>query len=101
MIRYLAIGALALCLVLGAVAWWQSARAGRIAAENAEMRDALLTAELLAEDRAQAARVLSAHVERLQADMARYAEIAKEIEGMPDAPVGPAVDTVLRRLRGE
>jgi len=55
----------------------------------------------MAEDRAQAARVLSAHVERLQADMARYAAIAAEIEDMPDAPVGPAVNTVLRRLRGE
>jgi len=101
MIRYLAIGALALCLVLGAVAWWQSARVSRITAENAELRDALLNAELMAEDRAQAARVLSAHVERLQADMARYAAIAAEIEDMPDAPVGPAVNTVLRRLRGE
>jgi len=101
MIRYLAIGALALCLALGAVAWWQSSRAGRIAAENDQLRDALLNAELMAEDRAQAARVLSAHVDRLQADMARYSEIAKEIEDMPDAPAGPAVGTVLRRLRGE
>ena len=101
MIRYLAIGALVLCLALGAVAWWQSSRVSRITAENEQLRDALLTAELLAEDRAQAARVLSAHVERLQADMARYAGIAAEIEDMPDAPVGPAVDTVLRRLRGE
>lgn len=101
MTRYLALGALVLCLALGGLAWWQSARVGRLAAENRDLRDALLTAELIAEDRAHATRVLSAHIERLTADSARYAAIAAEIEGMPDAPVGPAVDTVLRRLRGE
>lgn len=101
MTRYLAIGALVLCFALGAVTWWQSAQVSRIAAENDQLRDALLNAELMAEDRAQATRVLSAHVDRLQAEMARYAEIAKEIEDMPDAPVGPAINTVLRRLRGK
>jgi len=91
--RYLAVGAMALCLALGGLAWWQSARAARLALR-------LDASEALVAGYEAAAKVHRAHIARLEQIRAEAATLDRDIQETEgaDAPLDPRLLPAARRV---